>query len=137
MNISRLPDPATCVEADAVHQAWSNFERSVKNAHQKRSAGTRIIRAADLDIDLSLQHNSQEMVDASVALLEAHHFHTMRQRLFRGEHVNWTEGRPALHTALRQSPAPDNVTEQIAESLASMKAFVDQCNARNKFRNIV
>ncbi|AWB34351.1 glucose-6-phosphate isomerase [Orrella marina] len=137
MNKLRLSDSSSLQNSETVNKVWSDFERSVRSAHQKRCADTRIIRAADLDIDLSLQHNSQEMNDASVALLEAHHFNTMRQALFRGEHVNWTEDRPALHTALRQSPAPEVVSAQIAESLACMKAFVDQCNARNQFRNIV
>lgn len=125
------------VEPDHMQRAWGDFAHSVKEAQRGRQAQTRILRAAELDIDLSLQHYSADMELASIELLNAHQFDYMREALFSGKHVNWTEDRPALHTALRQSPAPENVSAQISESLACMKAFVDRCNAHNKFRNIV
>ena len=52
-----------------------------------------------------------------------------RQRLFSGTHVNSSEGRPALHTALRNRSggpvmvAGEDVMPLIAESLARMREF--------------
>lgn len=124
-------------DTQATHQAWQAFTDAVQVAASQRSQQSRMIRAAGLDVDLSLQHCSEQVVRAADALLVAHRFDDMRNALFSGEHVNWTEDRPALHTALRQSPAPASVSSEISKALANMKAFVDKCNATNKYRNIV
>lgn len=96
-----------------------------------------MIQAAGLSIDLSLQHGSAAMVTASNNLLESCGFAQAREGLFGGAAINWTENRPVLHTALRQSPAPGEIAEQVSRSLQGMKAFVDRCNASNMYRNIV
>ena len=116
--------------------AWRAFADAVEQATHEASP-MRMIDAAGLRIDLSLQHCSDAMITASNNLLESCGFAKAREALFGGAAINWTENRPVLHTALRQSPAPKEVAEQVNRSLLGMKAFVDRCNARNMYRNIV
>ncbi len=56
---------------------------------------------AGLAVDLSKQRVTREVLATLVALAEARGLPHAIDRLFAGEPVNVTEGRPALHTALR------------------------------------
>jgi glucose-6-phosphate isomerase len=61
-----------------------------------------VVEAGDLYIDLAKHRASAETVDLLVALAEERDVAGRFQALFTGEHVNTTEDRPALHTALRR-----------------------------------
>lgn len=118
--------------------AWQTFQLEVRRLCEQTSPSpVRLIEAAGLSVDLSLQHSSPGMLDATDNLLVSLGFNQARQALFDGLPVNWTENRPALHTALRQSHAPNLVREQVAAQLQRMKSFVDHCNASNLYSNIV
>jgi len=123
---------------DLFNQAWKEFDYQTKLAVESKQHPVRVITAADITVDLSLQHHSSGMASAVKALLEACHLDDMRKALFKGYPINWTEARPALHTALRQSPsAPLDIEKLIKDSLESMRNFVDKCNSNNLYRNIV
>jgi glucose-6-phosphate isomerase len=66
------------------------------------------LQAAGLEIDLSKQPWSLGDVDVALALAKASGVEAARERLFAGEVVNRSEGRPAQHMALR---APDGSNE--------------------------
>ena len=64
-------------------------------------------RFEDLLVDLSKEKVDRPALDALLALAEAVELPTWRDALFRGKRVNTTEGRAALHMALRGGADPD------------------------------
>src|ERR1051325_11570152 len=65
------------------------------------------VQAAGLDLDLSKQPWSLADLDAALALARAADVEGARARLFAGEVVNASEGRAALHMALRAPTGAD------------------------------
>ncbi|MBI1200597.1 MAG: glucose-6-phosphate isomerase [Phenylobacterium sp.] len=89
------------------------------------------LTAAGLEIDLSKQTWSRADLDVLTALARASGVEAARDRLFAGAVVNASEGRPALHMALR---APDGagfsaggtpVSGEVEASRAAMRAFAE------------
>lgn len=115
---------------------WPKFCESVKQA-QPNTNEVRLIDAAGLTVDLSTQRSSTEFQKQSQAILNALNFEDARAGLFNGELVNRSEQRPALHTALRGSPAPADVTQTVTHALERMAQFVEQTNAANRYQNVV
>jgi len=66
---------------------------------------------------------------ASVAKVE-----DMREKMFAGEHINTTEDRAVLHTALR---AGKDAPSEVQETLHRMKAFVEKIHKENTITDIV
>ena len=64
-------------------------------------------RHEDLLVDLSKEKIDRTVLDALFALAEAAGLPARRDALFAGERVNATEGRAALHMALRGGTDPD------------------------------
>lgn len=84
---------------------------------------------ADLHIDLSKNLIDADTVAALLALARAKDLEGYRDRMFAGEHINSTEDRAVLHTALRK-PADQslhvdgqNVAEDVHEVLGRMRDF--------------
>ena len=65
------------------------------------------VTAAGLELDLSKQPWSLDDLDAALALAKAADVEAARGRLFAGEPVNASEGRAALHMALRAPKGSD------------------------------
>ena len=96
---------------DAVNTAWRTLEAAAKADGATRIADhfaaepDRLARlslhAAGLSLDLSKQSWSLGGLDAALALAQAAGVDAAKARLFGGEVVNASEGRPALHMALR------------------------------------
>lgn len=79
------------------------------------------LEAAGLLLDFSKQPVDAAILADLVALAEARELPRWREALFAGERVNETEGRAALHTALR---APDESTlPEVKAARARMEAF--------------
>lgn len=68
--------------------------------HPKRGEEL-ILEAAGLYLDYSKNRIDTSGLEALIGLASAHDLEQRRDAMFRGEPVNNTEGRPALHTALR------------------------------------
>ncbi|HEY2752316.1 glucose-6-phosphate isomerase [Phenylobacterium sp.] len=91
--------------------AWERLKDAAAAAHGRRIVSLfdtepdRLARlsltAVGLELDLSKQPWSLADVDVALGLAEAGEVDAARQRLFGGEVVNASEGRPALHMALR------------------------------------
>jgi len=88
----------------------------------------------DLTLDVSKTSVSEDALEALLALADAADLDGFRARLFAGEVVNPTEGRAAMHMALR-APADahihatlpggvDEASDLVATELARMRAFV-------------
>ncbi len=92
--------------------AWLDFVQAVHGA-QRDGRQLRILPAGGLQVDLTAQAQSPELDRAGAALLAQQGFDAARQGLFAGAHVNWTEDRPAWHTALRAAQPPASVTQTV------------------------
>ena len=125
--------------------AWTAFDRVAERDRDvsildqfAADAGRRerfTLEAAGLFVDLSKQAWTADGFEAALALAEAAGVEARRQALFAGEPVNCTEGRAALHPALR---APDGadfkalgapVSGKVEASRARMRAFAGQVRA--------
>ena len=119
--------------------AWEGLAEAGKAAEARRIASlfetepdrlTRLaVDAAGLTLDLSKQPWSLADVETALALARAAKVEDARASLFAGESVNRSEGRAALHMALR---APDSarfeavgepVSAEVERSRAAMRTF--------------
>ena len=89
------------------------------------------VEVAGLYLDLSKQPWSAAGLAAALSLAEAAQIDTARARLFAGEAVNGSEGRPALHMALR-APAGQvfaalgaPISDQVELTRTAMRAFAE------------
>ena len=119
--------------------AWRALQR-----HRETLAGFRLARAlhddparaqswrhaaAGLEVDLSRHLATDETWPLLLALAEAAELPRWRDRLFAGEPINATEGRPAWHTALRSAPADASVAQVVAQERSRMLAFAERLRA--------
>ncbi len=124
-----------------VETAWSALFKAAAAARDRRIdelfAGEpeRLSRltltAAGLEIDLSKQPWSLDDLKVALDLAHASGVEAARTRLFAGEVVNASEGRPALHMALRAPEGADwfatgePVSRQIEATREAMRAFAE------------
>jgi glucose-6-phosphate isomerase len=93
------------------------------------------LKLPNMLLDYSKNIVNQNTLKMLFALARNINLETWRDRMFAGEHINFTEDRAVLHTALRnRSTKPTmlgdvNVTEQVESELALMKTFVEQVRA--------
>ena len=116
--------------------AWKQFSQAVLSSSAKPEA-LRVITAAELEVDLTTQRSSPELVRAADALLTQQNFEQHRRDLFEGAAINWTENRAAWHTALRAPTPPKAVAEAVLTERARLVKFVEEVNSRNQYRNVV
>ncbi|RRC95562.1 glucose-6-phosphate isomerase [Schaalia canis] len=90
------------------------------------------LSAADLYVDLSKNLIDEDVLDDLLALAEQTNVAQLRDAMYAGEHINVTEDRAVLHTALRR-PATDTLMvdgqDAIADvhaELAKMYAFAER-----------
>ncbi|MDQ6527326.1 glucose-6-phosphate isomerase [Nocardioides sp. LHD-245] len=89
------------------------------------------IRAGDLRVDLSKNLVTPEIWKALRALAEEVGLAARRDAMFRGEHINATEDRAVLHTALRRAVGSRldvggaDVVEEVRAVLRRVYAFAD------------
>ena len=85
------------------------------------------LSAAGLLLDYSKSYMTREVLDTLIALAESHGLGDQIQQLLRGEKVNNTEDRPALHTALRSpnNPSlPKSIGNEVNQVNQRMEKFV-------------
>ena len=86
-------------------------------------------------LDFAKQRITSETVDLLVALAEERDLAARREAMFTGVHINNTEDRAVLHTALRLPASAtlvvdgQDVVADVHEVLAKMGAFADQVRA--------
>ena len=116
--------------------AWKGFSKAVLDCPPKPDA-LRVISAAGLEVDVSSQRTSAALNHAARGLLEQQGFESLRNDLFNGVAINWTENRAAWHTALRAASPPAPVAKAIEKERVRLAKFVEDVNARNQYRNVV
>ncbi|MDE2489120.1 MAG: glucose-6-phosphate isomerase, partial [Alphaproteobacteria bacterium] len=125
-----------------INAAWSRLEAAGEAAAARRIESlfsaeperlTRLtLAAAGLDLDLSKQPWTLADVDAALALARACGVEAARSALFAGAVVNRSEGRPALHMALRAragaafAAGGQPVSPEVDATRAQMRAFADE-----------
>lgn len=103
------------------------------------------VSAPQLVADLSCQRIDPAILEALVQLAQAVGLEAQRSALFAGEPVNQTEGRAALHMALRTPEAhandalglPRAACEAAHEALAPMLAYADRVHADERITDVV
>ena len=90
------------------------------------------VTAGDLHVDLSKHLVSDQILSALIELADAAHLPAQRAAMFRGDHINTTENRPVLHTALRLPADAElvvddqDVVADVHAVLARMADFSDR-----------
>lgn len=107
-------------------QALSSFR--LDTALRDDAARTRSwhFEAAGIEADLSRNLATAETWPLLLALADAAELPRWRERLFAGEPINNTEGRPAWHTALRTAPADGAVARKVGEERVRMLDFAER-----------
>ncbi len=105
-------DPTTTEAWDALRALADRFTPSLRAwfAEDPERASALTFTAADLHVDLSKSLVTQPVVTELLALAEQVGLAGRREAMFRGEHVNVTEDRAVLHTALR---LPEDATLEV------------------------
>src|ERR687893_897033 len=129
------PVDATTTKAWATLTALKeSFQPDLRGwfAREPERAASLSFTAGDLHVDLSKNLLTGEVRDALVALAEEVGLPARRDAMLAGEHINVTEDRAVLHTALRL-PRDANldvdgvdVVPQVHEVLDKVYAFADQ-----------
>ena len=86
--------------------------------------------AAGIEADLSRNLATDETWRLLLALADAAQLARWRERLFAGEPINNTEGRPAWHTALRAAPADSGVARAVGEQRSRMLDIAERLRSR-------
>ncbi len=92
-------------------------------------------RDAQVFLDLSKQRLIPETMELLIELAEAAELPGWIEQMFSGKHVNHSEDRPALHTALRMPETSEfkidgqNVSSDVQENLQKMEAIVDRIHS--------
>ncbi len=91
-----------------------------------------VVEVGDLYIDFAKHRITRHTIELLAALAHAAQVESLRAAMFAGEHINLTEGRAVLHTALR-APAGTvveddghDVVPEVHDVLAAMGRFADQ-----------
>lgn len=124
---------------------WLHLQQ-LANAMQKRhlrefALDTRRARhlrveAGPITLDMSRQRIDLPVLEGLIRLAEQCDLPGAVQKLMRGDRVNLTENRPALHTALRQTtgsallPEQQNIIGDVNNSLAMMSRIVERLQTR-------
>lgn len=91
--------------------------------------GTRFfIQGAGVSLDFSKNRITDETMDALMALAHSCNLEERRDALLRGEKVNVTENRPALHTALRH-PGNEAIMVDGVDVIAEVRKTLDRMEA--------
>jgi glucose-6-phosphate isomerase len=102
-----------------------------------------VVRAADLRIDYSKQPVDDRLLATLVSWAEAAGVAERRDAMFAGEHINVTEDRAVLHTALRAPRGTvievdgEDVVPGVHAVLESMAEFADRVRADERITDVV
>ena len=123
-------DPTMTPAWDKLDQLADNFEPDLRKmfADDPERTKTFTFQAADLHVDLSKNLVCPTLVGHLLALAEQTGVLDLRDRMFAGEHINVTEDRAVLHTALRR-PVTDSLTVDGEDAVADVHAVLDKIYA--------
>jgi glucose-6-phosphate isomerase len=126
-NFAAMKQAWTHVEAEAARLAKMSLQDLF--AAREDRAEWFMVKAPHLVADFSKQRVDEAAMSALARLAHAADLAGWRERLFAGETVNTTEGRPAKHWALRASDAPAEVKDVRARMGAFAKRIRPEIDA--------
>ena len=123
-------DPTMTPAWDTLDQLADNFEPDLRKlfADDPNRTQTFTFDAADLHVDLSKNLVCPTLVGHLLALAEQTGVLELRDRMYAGEHINVTEDRAVLHTALRR-PATDSLTVDGQDAIADVHEVLEKVYA--------
>ena len=123
-------DPTMTPAWDTLDQLADNFEPDLRKlfADDSNRTQTFTFDAADLHVDLSKNLVCPTLVGHLLALAEQTGVLELRDRMYAGEHINVTEDRAVLHTALRR-PATDSLTVDGQDAIADVHEVLEKVYA--------
>ena len=123
-------DPTMTPAWDTLDQLADNFEPDLRKlfADDPNRTQTFTFDAADLHVDLSKNLVCPTLVGHLLALAEQTGVLELRDRMYAGEHINVTEDRAVLHTALRR-PATDTLTVDGQDAIADVHEVLEKVYA--------
>ena len=123
-------DPTMTPAWDTLDQLADNFDPDLRKlfADDPNRTQTFTFDAADLHVDLSKNLVCPTLVGHLLALAEQPGVLELRDRMYAGEHINVTEDRAVLHTALRR-PATDSLTVDGQDAIADVHEVLEKVYA--------
>lgn len=124
-----------------LRRAWQ--DRRISNAFDSdpSRAQTLSAEAGGIFLDISRQRLDRDVLDALFALSRARDFSGALAALWRGEPVNHTEKRPALHMALRGEPGDGVGNEETEKFVVAertrMRALVERMRSGKRFDHVI
>ncbi|TDQ19700.1 glucose-6-phosphate isomerase [Algoriphagus boseongensis] len=124
-------------------QAWQRLgtlaekynHLEIKDLFKERERFERYsLELEDILVDFSKNRVNDEILHALRDLAEETKLHSAIEAMFTGKHINGTENRAVLHTALRNPSKQsvyldgEDVMPEVTAVLAKMKSFADQIN---------
>ncbi|WP_103064374.1 glucose-6-phosphate isomerase [Actinomyces qiguomingii] len=131
MSTTRTPvDPTTTAAWKRLTELHQSMEPDLRAwfAQDPQRAERYSYEMGDLFVDLSKNFLTDEVRDALVELAEAVDVPGRRDAMFSGEHINVTEDRAVLHTALRR-PATDTLTVDGQDVVADVHEVLEKIYA--------
>lgn len=135
MNVMEPNDPSrTDAWARLLELAPAMRERHLRSlfAEESDRGPAWTLEAAGLRVDFSKQRVTHEVMDLLLDLAREQRVLARRDAMFAGEHINATEGRSVLHTALRLPPGASlqvdgvDVAAEVQDVLRRMAEFSDR-----------
>lgn len=118
-------------------QALSRHQSDIANQHMREWFATDpqrtqkyILQSNDIRLDCSRNRINETTIKLLNDLAYAIDLPNKIQALFSGQNVNFSEKRPALHTALRDPIPPENIAELISQSRNKLCHFVTQIHSK-------
>ena len=130
MSDTPVIDPTMTPAWDTLDQLADNFDPDLRKlfTDDPNRTQTFTFDAADLHVDLSKNLVCPTLVGHLLALAEQTGVLELRDRMFAGEHINVTEDRAVLHTALRR-PATDSLTVDGQDAIADVHEVLEKVYA--------
>lgn len=132
--MSSLTDPKTTSSWGELEKLANDFNPDLRGwfAREPERGSRYSYQAADLFVDLSKNLITEPVLEALLKLAEESNVEAHKQAMFKGEHINNTEDRAVLHTALRR-PVSDHlmvdgqaVVQDVHEVLEQIYAFAEK-----------
>ena len=123
-------DPTMTPAWDKLDQLADAFDPDLRKMFADDPERTKkfTFQAADLHVDLSKNLVCPTLLGHLLALAEQTGVADLRDRMFAGEHINVTEDRAVLHTALRR-PATDSLTVDGQDAIADVHEVLEKVYA--------
>ena len=123
-------DPTMTPAWDKLDQLADTFEPDLRKMFADDPERTKkfTFQAADLHVDLSKNLVCPTLLGHLLALAEQTGVADLRDRMFAGEHINVTEDRAVLHTALRR-PKTDSLTVDGQDAIADVHEVLEKVYA--------